>query len=256
MSGKKAVRLRRVPKGASPKERVPASRWREVAAELAADIRANRLAEGTRLPRETELARRFDLSRHSMRLVLTELARLGLVEITPRVGARVAPARVLYVINERPRFNDTVARAGRTPRTQMLAATTGIAPPEIAALLEVAKRTPVVEMHTVRSANELPLSIVQAWLPADRFNRIADLFAATGSFASAFAQLGVRDYRRRMTRVGARPATRAERRHLGLQAGATVLTALELDVDMAGEPIKASQAVFAADRVELVLGTP
>lgn len=254
-AGKKAVRTPRTPRGSATSGRSPTVRWREVATQLAQDIRKGHLSEGDRLPKETELARRHGLSRHALRRALAELARLGLIEITPRVGARVAPARVVYVIDQRTRFTENVERAGRQPGARLLAASEGIAPPEIAALLEVARRTPVIELHTIRSANALPLALMHVWLPADRFARIAELFAASGSFTRAFAQLGVRDYRRRTTRITSRPATTAERRQLGLQPGATVLTTLALDVDMADEPIKVSQSVFAADRIELVIET-
>lgn len=254
-AGKKAARKRvqPVPPRATSGTAGRVGRWRDAASELARAIRQGQLAEGERLPKESQLAQRFGLSRHSLRRALAELARQGLIEIMPRIGARVAPQRVPYMLDDRSRFIDNIQRAGRQPGGRLLSSSQGIAPPEIAGLLEVARRTPVIELHALRSANDLPLMVVRAWLPADRFPRISELFAATGSFTKAFAQLGLNEYKRRSTSVSARPATAEERRHLRLEPGATVLTALGLDVDAAGEPISATQAVFAADRVELVV---
>lgn len=254
-AGKKVARKRAQPPAAPTSGHGRGSHWQAVAMQLAREIRTGKLAPDERLPKESELARRFGLSRHSLRRALAEVARLGLVEITPRVGARVAPPRLPFVIDERSRFNENMERARRRPGAHLLAASEGVAPPEIAALLAVARRTAVIELHALRCANDLPLSLIRAWLPADRFKRIAELFAASGSFTRAFAQLGIHDYRRRSTTIAARPATAEERRLLLLSPGATVLTALGLDVDAAGEPIKASQSVIAADRIEFVIKT-
>lgn len=230
-------------------------RWREAARELTRRIRTGELAEGERLPKETELAQHYGLSRHSLRRALAELARQGLIETTPRVGARVAPLRVPYILDGRSRFFENIESSSRRPGGRLLSSREGIAPPEIADLLAVARRTTVLELHALRSSNDVPLMLTQAWVPADRFRRMAELFNISGSFTRAFSQLGIRDYQRRSTRVTARAATADERKLLRLEPGAVVLITLGLDVDASGEPIKVSQSVFAADRVELRIGS-
>jgi DNA-binding FadR family transcriptional regulator len=65
-------------------------RYERIAARLAADIRAGRLAPGERLPSERELARRLAVGRASVREALAALALEGVLETRPGSGSFVA----------------------------------------------------------------------------------------------------------------------------------------------------------------------
>jgi GntR family transcriptional regulator, phosphonate transport system regulatory protein len=231
-------------------------RWQTVAADLAEDIRSGRLAPGERLPKETDLATKLGLSRHSLRRTLSELARHGLIEVTPRIGARVLSLRLRFHVSADDRFNANVEMAGRRAGTVVLSVNEVIAPPEVAALLGVAKRTPAIELYTLRTANDVPLALMRAWLPADRFARVGELFQSAGGYTAAYAKLGIHSHKRTSTLVTARSANAEERRRLDLKAGATVLVSLTVDVDAQGEPINVNEAVFAAERTEFQFNTP
>lgn len=231
-------------------------RWQTVATEVAEEIRTGRLAPGERLPKETDLAAKFGLSRHSLRRTLGELARQGLIEVTPRIGARVLSPRLRYHVSADDRFNVNVELAGREPGTVVLSVNEVVAPPEIAALLGVAKRTAAIELYTLRTANDVPLALMRAWLPADRFARVGELFQSAGSYSAAYAKLGIHSHKRTSTLVSARAANAEERRRLHLKPGATVLVSLTVDVDGEGEPINVNEAVFSAERIEFQFNTP
>lgn len=230
-------------------------RWQTVAADLAEQIRSGRLAPGERLPKETDLAAKHGLSRHSLRRTLGELARQGLVEVTPRIGARVLSPRLRFHVSADDRFNANVELAGRRAGTVVLGVSEVIAPPDVAALLCVAKRTPAIELYTLRTANDVPLALMRAWLPADRFARVGELFQSTGGYPAAYAKLGIHTCKRTTTLITARSANDEERRRLNLKAGATVLISLTVDVDAQGEPINVIEAVFAAERIEFQFDT-
>lgn len=230
-------------------------RWQSVAADLAEQIRSGRLAPGERLPKETDLAAKLGLSRHSLRRVLVELVRQGLVEVTPRIGARVLSPRLRFHVTPDDRFNDNVKMSGRRPGTVVLSVKEVIAPPEVAELLRVAKRTPAIEMSTLRTANDVPLALMRAWFPADRFARVGELFLSTGGYSAAYAKLGIHAHSRTLTLVTARSANPEEQGLLGLKQGASVLIAVTVDVDSHGEPIKVNEAVFAAERIEFQFDT-
>ena len=64
-------------------------RYERIAARLAADIRAGRLAPGEKLPPERELARRLGVGRASVREALAALALRGALETRPGAGSFV-----------------------------------------------------------------------------------------------------------------------------------------------------------------------
>jgi GntR family phosphonate transport system transcriptional regulator len=64
---------------------------------------------------------------------------------------------------------------------------------------------------------------------------------------------GVPTYRRKLSRISARPANSEERSALGLNPGDTVLVVEAINVDAEETPIQVTRARFSADRVELVV---
>jgi DNA-binding FadR family transcriptional regulator len=72
---------------------------RTLLAPLVADIVAGALAEGDRLPTETELARRFEVSRGVAREGLRSLEERGLVTVKHGSGATVRPATDWDMLN-------------------------------------------------------------------------------------------------------------------------------------------------------------
>ena len=64
-------------------------RYERIAARLAADIRAGRLATGEKLPPERELARRLGVGRASVREALAALQLRGVLETRPGAGSFV-----------------------------------------------------------------------------------------------------------------------------------------------------------------------
>jgi DNA-binding FadR family transcriptional regulator len=65
-------------------------RYEQVADRIAADIRAGRLAPGTRLPSERDLARRLEVGRASVREAIAALQVAGMIETRPGSGSFVA----------------------------------------------------------------------------------------------------------------------------------------------------------------------
>jgi DNA-binding GntR family transcriptional regulator len=74
-------------------------RYQQLAEALAAEIGAGRIGVGDLLPPETELARQFDVSRHTVREALRVLRNQGLIASRQGMGSRVRSAspRVGYV---------------------------------------------------------------------------------------------------------------------------------------------------------------
>ncbi|MEP9353920.1 phosphonate metabolism transcriptional regulator PhnF [Xanthobacter sp. KR7-65] len=228
--------------------------WRQIAEKLEADILAGALRAGARLPVEAELAERFGVNRHTLRRALSHLAEQGLIEATAGRGTFVKEPPLRYPIGPRTRFSEIVSAGGREPFGRFLASSVEPACREVARELGLAEGTPMLRIESIHEADGVPISFAVAWFEEARCRDLDLIYAATGSLTRALATIGIEDFRRRETRVTARPANIREVELLSLAPGRAVLVLERLDVDAGGRPLQWGRASFAADRVQLVFG--
>lgn len=228
--------------------------WRQIADALEAEIAAGTLAQGAQLPTEAALAARFGVNRHTVRRALGAMAEQGLVRASQGRGTFVEAAPLAYPIGRRTRFSEIVTGAGREPWGDLIAHGEVAANAEGAAMLDVPEGSPLLELLTVHRADGAPLSTARTWLPLPRFAGFATAYEASGSITRALSACGVPDYTRLSTRIRARPADPAEAARLDLTPGRVVIVVSSVNVDGAGLRVQANRTLFAADRVELVVG--
>lgn len=96
--------------------------YRRIATELWADVQSGNLPAGQKLPNETVLAERFGVTRLTLRQAVTELQRLGAVEIRRGVGTFVVtPPDLVEIVASVPlarQSNDAMAEALDWPPQQ------------------------------------------------------------------------------------------------------------------------------------------
>lgn len=226
--------------------------WRQIAETIQGEILSGALKPGARLPVEAELAERFGVNRHTLRRALGHLAEQGLIEATAGRGTFVKEPPLRYPIGTRTRFSEIVSAGGREPFGRVLGSSVEPACPEVARELALAEGTPVLRIESIHEADGVPISAGIAWFPNARCPDLDLVYAATGSLTRALATLGIEDFRRRETRITARPATAREMEILSLAPGRAVMVLERLDVDAAGRPLQWGRSSFAADRVQLV----
>ncbi|SFV06768.1 GntR family transcriptional regulator, phosphonate transport system regulatory protein [Methylobacterium sp. 174MFSha1.1] len=227
--------------------------WRQIADGLTADIEAGHLGPGSQLPTEAALAARFGVNRHTVRRALAALAERGLVRATQGRGTFVETPRLAYPIGRRTRFSEIVSKAGREAWGDLIAADSVPADPGTAEALGLAPGSAMLALLTIHRADGTPLSTARTCLPLPRFDGFAAAYAALGSLTRAYAEFGIADYTRLSTRITARPAAADEAARLDLAPGRVLIVLSSVNVDAAGVPIQATQSLFAADRVELVV---
>ncbi|WP_029352586.1 phosphonate metabolism transcriptional regulator PhnF [Bosea sp. 117] len=227
--------------------------WKQIAERIEADIAAERLAPGARLPIEAELAERFGVNRHTLRRALAELTEQGIIEATPGRGTFVKEPPIRYPIGARTRFSEIVSAEGRAPSGRVVGSRLEPASAQVAAALRIAPGEEVLRVDMVREADGVPITCGTHWYVAAHCRDLDLIMAATGSVTRALEALGLGDYRRLETRITARLADEEERRLLALPAGRTVLVVESLNGDPQRRPIQFSRARFSADRVQLVV---
>lgn len=226
--------------------------WRQIAGRLEADIASGLLKPGERLPVEADLAVRFGVNRHTLRRALAHLAERGLIEATAGRGTFVKDVPLRYPIGPRTRFSEIVSAGGREPFGRFLGAAVEPADADVARELAITEGTPVLRIESLHEADGVPISVGTAWFVEERCRDLDLVYAATGSLTRALATLGIADYRRRETRMTARPADARETELLSLTPGRAVLVLERLDVEPNGRPLQWGRSSFAADRVQLV----
>lgn len=232
---------------------VTISTWRSIASRLEADITSGTLAEGSRLPPESSMARDLGISRHTLRRAIAALVTKGLLVSVPHGGNTVGRLRISFPLTAVTQISQVLEDNGLTPGNRLLASRECPPPPEVAAQLRVAQLTHVIELKYLRTANSLPFCVVTAWAPADRFSKLAEFYSLSGSLRRALIQSGVPQYKRETVKISCRMGDPLELRQLDLAPRSIVMVMEVLNVDMAGEPINVAIYRFAAGRIEFML---
>lgn len=228
--------------------------WRRIADQIESEIAEGRLAPGTRLSTEAELSARFGVNRHTVRRALASLAAEGVVRAARGSGTFVESTRIPYRVGARTRFTEIMNAHGQVAGGELLGWDAVPADGRVAERLHLDPGRPVLAVRVRRSSDGQPIAIGTHHLPLPRFQGFPAAFQALGAVSPALAACGVEDYRRVETRVTAREATGAEAVELGLEASRIVLAVDSLNVDGEGRPIQFTASLFAAERIELVVG--
>lgn len=223
-----------------------------MAAELRADLRRGAIGAGARLPPEAVLAARFGVSRFTIRRALSDLEQDGLLRIEHGRGIFASDDLLPYPIGERTRFTQALRDAALTPGRRVL--NQAIVPADAAAAraLGLAPGDDVVLVETLGEADGRVISFGRTMLPVG-FKGIADIVMRTASWTVALAAFGVADYLRKTTEIIARLPTRQEVDLLRIPRTQPVLEVRKIDVDTAGNAVSCGIAIFAADRVKLMV---
>jgi len=229
--------------------------WRRVADELERAIAVGSFKAGEKLPGELDIAKRFDVNRHTVRRAIAALAERGLVRAERGSGTFVEVQRLAYPIRTRTRFSEIVGATGRVVGGRPIASATEEADADVASRLKLKAGTPVVRVELLRHADKIPICVATSWLPASRFADAADVYAKTRSMTKTLAQFGVHDYARQSTHVTAGIVDATDALTLEIAAGRPVLVVDSVDADGDGRPVLTTHARFASDRIELVIET-
>jgi len=227
--------------------------WRQIEQILAAEIAAKGFGEDGRLPSEGELARRFDVNRHTVRRAMLGLAALGLVSVEQGRGTFVQPGAIDYTIGKRTRFTENLKRHQHAAAGKLLASSRVKADPTVAKALGLRAGALVYRLETLHESDGVPLTYARSWYPAARFADLPVVMERVDSTSKALAEYGVTDYLRKWSRIGSVLPEAEVARRLNINRQQPVLWVENVDVDLDGVPIKYGVTHFAADRVQLMV---
>lgn len=187
--------------------------------DLASRIADGDWAPGDYLPSEEALQERYLVSRTTIRKAVADLVASGLLVIDRGIGTRVTQRRA-GPISGLLGFSQAMRESGRTPGVRGTHACLVEAPP---AASPASKGERHVHLSRVHTADGLPVSLSESWLPAnllagldlDRLVDQASLYATLATFDLAVAEV--------VDSYGVTPADEQAAAGLDLELGSALL---------------------------------
>jgi GntR family transcriptional regulator len=210
------------------------------------------LPPGAALPSERELAERYGLARMTVRNEIERLTAEGYVYRLHGRGTFVAEPRVAQAGAFSSFTEDMVAR-GLVPGSIVRSSEVIEADGFLAAALELAPGDRVFRLDRVRTADNRPMAIEQAFLPLSRFEGLEDV---DFSEASLFEVLGRRfgvSLQAGQQRVVAVKIDAAEAPLLGVPENEPGLRFHTVARDGDGVPVYYAVSLYRGDRYEIEL---
>jgi GntR family transcriptional regulator len=218
---------------------------------LAERIAAGDLGAGARLS-DRELAKDHGVGRMGARQVLGGLARRGLVELRDNHEAIVSRPKVEHDLRGVAGFTEQMEAAGLEPAARLLNAVVIVAPPKVAAELELDASARVVKIERVRYASKVALTYEEAWLPDALFPDLAGL-GLQGSLYALMRDCYARGPARAIERLEAVKAREQDAERLKVPVGSPLMLVERTSYDDEGTPIEFSRDRHRGDRTRFVV---
>src|SRR3954451_6090366 len=148
----------------------------QIAAAIRDLLRTGRVAAGSALPPEQVLAKRFGVSRMTMRQANDVLEREGLIERQRGRGTFAVQNRIVKPEQETRSFSEEIRRRGGVPSSQVISFITVPAAADVADHFGIKRGDPVCQIQRVRLADDIPVALESVQIQAslcphlERFN--------------------------------------------------------------------------------------
>jgi GntR family transcriptional regulator len=217
------------------------------------EIEAGHWQPDAQLPTENELARRFKVSKITVRQALRELAGEGFIRREQGRGTFVERRRLQQGPRELTSFTDEMRSHGLVPESRVLEQGAVGAPPAVASALGLEPDALVFRLRRLRLANREPMGVQTSCLPLDLVPGIAK---------TKFGDASLYDILQ--SRYGLQPATAREtycvallKRDvatlLGVPARSPAMTAERVTFLVDGRPLEHVQSIMRGDRYKIAI---
>ena len=199
----------------------PVPLYFQVAAQLEQAIKDGRLGPGGRMDNEVALANQLGLSRPTVRQAIQVLVDKGLLVRKRGVGTQVVQSRIRRSV-ELTSLHDDLVRAGKHPRTKVLALALVDAAEDARDHLGIDAGSKIWTLERLRFIDDEPLALLHNIVPAS----VADLSVADLDQGGLYEALRLAGVHMRVANqeIGARRASAREARLLEETKGAPLLT--------------------------------
>ncbi|MBB4663846.1 GntR family transcriptional regulator [Conexibacter arvalis] len=211
--------------------------------ELIAEIESGALGPGARLPGEIALAKRFGVTRMTLRQALAAMVNDGMLVRRQGVGTFVAQdAARRRNMTRLTGFREDMRNEGRPVETRMLAQEIRPATAEVATPLGLEEGAHVTLVERLRLVGGEPVVIQRSWIP---YERCPELWREPLVEGSLYATLQTRwavELRRADQSFSAVEASSEQAALLDVAPGAPLLQVERLTLDDANVPVEVAQS--------------
>ena len=141
--------------------------YHQVEESLRQDIVNRVYIPGTPIPTETELQKRFNVSRETVRKAVNNLVLTGLVEKRKGVGTFVARPKIVHRTGHLYSSTEEILARGMTPDTAFIEKKEFEPPESMRREMKLEKGVNVIKVKRVRFVNDEPVAILRSYLPKD-----------------------------------------------------------------------------------------
>ncbi len=217
--------------------------YNRIQRDLAASIAAGEYPPGSRIPSETSLAKRFGVTRMTVRNAVDGLIREGLVTRRHGSGTYVAHRRQAQrALNRLTGFTEDMQNQGRRAASSELHRAEVEARPRVQDQLELQDGAHVVVLERLRLVDDEPVALQRVWLP---FSQAPELARRSLDGASLYDTLE-QDYGIRVTtarqRITAVAASEREATLLGVAVGTPLIFTERLTRDSNNRPVEFAES--------------
>jgi GntR family transcriptional regulator len=226
------------------------ARYRAIAVDLAAKIRAGRYAAGEALPPQRELSASYGVTLMTLRQALRQLSDDGLIVQQPGRGTFVAPPHLAYHLGSLQSLADDLKKQGHDVRTTVLARSMRQAPQRIASQLRIRPGDTALRLERLREFAGRAAVHQVSWIRQPHAEQIRDRDFGEVSLYGALADAGVAVARAAET---IRPAAlaAATARHLGEPVGSPVFVSDRVTYTLDAIAVVADRATILGSMMEI-----
>lgn len=223
----------------------PVPLYHQVASAFERAIREGALPPETKLENEISLARKYNLSRPTMRQAMDQLVRDGLVVRRRGVGTQVIGPPVRRNLRLSSLYND-LQDEGAKPQTKLLTLEIVEADAETCERLNLKAGAEVHHVRRLRMTDGRPLALMENWLPRGIAEFDAVLLETDGLY-NILRKNGV-DFRMAQQTVGATAADAEQASLLKVEEGSPLVRMTRTALDSRGAAVECGNHVYRADR--------